>query len=328
MPLAKVVYLKNEELQTIKPGFMGAPYMRGRFRGEFESRSGKSMEKSKGIIRFLRKIGQKEEIVQSSTLPIIKDKSFLKKRENFIVWLGHASFLIQLDGKRILTDPCFGSSLLLKRHTPAPFHIRELGSIDYLLVSHGHKDHLDLAAVRSAGALIKEALVPLKMGRLIKRANPGIKVQEAGWYQQYKSDCLEIYLLPAHHWHRRTPFDFNRILWGSYIIRSGTKTIYFAGDSGYNVHFKEIGQLFSPIDYAIMPINPPYVIEGSHMTHTQTFEAIVDLGARKVIPMHYGTFKLTLESVDELLEWFKSLENHEQTKGKTMMVDIGDVMEI
>jgi len=109
---------------------------------------------------------------------------------------------------------------LKKRVTPAPFHIRELGEIEYLLISHGHHDHLDLKTIKYAKNQIKQALLPLKMGRLIKRANSHITFQEAGWYQKYdiEDEIIDVYFLPAHHWHSRNFFDYNRVLWGSFLI--------------------------------------------------------------------------------------------------------------
>ncbi|WP_200762346.1 MBL fold metallo-hydrolase [Nitrosophilus alvini] len=325
----KLKYLKNENLKSIKPGFKGVPYKRGRFAGEYEARSKKITTKSKSIVRFIERTIKKEKNIEETLLPVIEDKGFLEKKEDFIVWLGHATFLMQISGIRIITDPCFSSIPFKKRLMPAPLHIKELGSIDYMLISHGHHDHLDIKTIRYAGNQIKEALVPLKMGRLIKRANRHIKVQEAGWYQQYNTKKeVEIYFLPAHHWHRRNPFDYNKVLWGSFVIRNSDKTIFFAGDSGYNKHFKEIAEIFGKIDYAIMPINPPYVMEGSHMTHSETIKAIKDLNPDYIIPMHYGAFKLTVESVDELIQWFKNLKNHPGIHAETLMPAIGEVIEI
>ena len=324
----KIQFLKNEELKTIKPGFKGTPLKGGKFTGTFESRKKGLITKSADVLRFLKNSAKREKQIEQTTLPIIKDKSFLDKKEDFIIWLGHASFLIQLNGKKILTDPCFSSPPFVKRDIPAPMHIKELGDIDYLLISHGHHDHLDLKTIKAAKNSIKEALLPLKMGRLIKRANHHLKIQEAGWYQQYKTEGVDIIFLPAHHWHRRTPFDTNKILWGSFIIKDKRRCIYFAGDSGYNIHFKEIGEMFAPIDYALMPINPPFIIGGSHMNHDETIKAIRELDSKIVIPMHYGAFKFTRETSSELILWFKDLEYAQKTKGKTLMPAIGEIINL
>ncbi|WP_281950640.1 MBL fold metallo-hydrolase [Nitrosophilus kaiyonis] len=321
-----IKFLKNPKLKTIKKDFVGVPYKKGRFVGEFNSREKKIASKTKNVISFIKKFIKKEIEIEKTPLPIIKDRSFLNEKRDFLIWLGHASFLIQCNGKKFLTDPCFRSMPIKKRVTPAPFHIRELGTIDYLLVSHGHHDHLDLKTIKYAKNQIKNALLPLKMGRLIKRANSHINYQEAGWYQKYdiKEKDIEIFFLPAHHWHRRNFFDYNRILWGSFLIKCKNKTIFFAGDTGYNVHFKEIKKIFKNIDIAIIPINPPYIITGSHMTHSETITAIKELSPKYIIPMHYGAFNLTKESTSQLLSWFKNLENNESINAKLLIPQIGE----
>jgi len=115
------------------------------------------------------------------------------------------------------------------------------------------------------------------------------------------------------------------VLWGSFVIRGGGKTIYFAGDSGYNVHFKEIGEMFD-LDYAIIPINPPYVSEGNHMNHAECIQALRDLNARHYIPMHYGSFQLTKESANELAAWFGALETEEGIGGRILLPRMGEAI--
>lgn len=324
----KIKFLKNPNLKTVKKDFFGVPYKKGRFTGEFNAREVKITTKTKNIIHFIKKFIKKEIEIEKSPLPMIKDRSFLDEKDDYILWLGHASFLIQCSQKKFLTDPCFRSMPLKKRITPAPFHIRELGEIDYLLISHGHHDHLDLKTIKFAKNQIKNALVPLKMSKLIKRANSHIKIQEAGWYQKYdlEEKDIEVYFLPAHHWHRRNFFDYNRVLWGSFLIKCKNKTIFFAGDTGYNVHFKEIKNIFKNIDIAIMPINPPYVIPGSHMTHSETIEAIKELSPKYIIPMHYGAFNLTTQTTSELISWFKNLEKVEDIDSKLLLPIIGETI--
>lgn len=323
-----VVYLKNENLKTIKEGFEGVPFKKGRFLGEFESRKGDIKTKYKSITAFIKNDLRKELRKEKSTALNIQEKKTLKKEGDFIVWLGHSSFLIQLENKKILTDPCFSTPPLMRRITKAPFKIKDMGHIDYMLISHGHHDHLDTKTIKSAGHFISNALVPLKMGKLIRRTNRHIKIQEAAWYQKYETEDVEVFLMPAHHWHKRTPFDINSVLWGSFVIKGGSKTIYFAGDSGYNTHFKEIAKIFGPIDIAIMPINPPYIIGGSHMTHQETILALKELDAKTVIPMHYGTFKLTTESSHELMSWYKKLNTDKKVEGNLLMPSIGEMLKL
>jgi len=131
-------------------------------------------------------------------------------------------------------------------------------------------------------------------------------VQEAGWYQAYDTGSdISITLLPAFHWSRRSLFDTNSILWGSYLIRTDEVTVFIAGDTGYADHFKEIGRLFDDIDYAILPIGsyePDHIHKNSHMTPEQALQAFEDLNANTMIPVHYGTFDLSDEPIAEPME--------------------------
>ncbi len=319
--MMRLIYRKNEALPTIKKGFKGVPVKRGRFVGEFDSRSGRGFRQIGDLAIFVKRFLTKEKGIAKTPLKVLKED--IPKSKDFILWLGHATFFISVCGKKILTDPSFGSIPFKRRLTPPPYRLGELGEIDYLLVSHGHYDHLDLKSLKGASK-IKEALVPLGMGRLIGRVNKRVAIQEAGWYQRYDTEGVEIFFLPAHHWYRRGFFDYNRVLWGSFMISCKGVNIYFAGDSGYNRHFREIRELFGYIDIAIMPINPPYIVGGSHMSHKETLKAIKDLSPKKVIAMHYGTFDLTLESTKELAEWFKNLSKNELGEAyKVLLLEIG-----
>jgi L-ascorbate metabolism protein UlaG (beta-lactamase superfamily) len=149
------------------------------------------------------------------------------------------------------------------------------------------------------------ALVPLRLGPLVASGRPGIRVQEAGWYQVFDTPGLEITLLPAMHWNRRGLRDFNKALWGSFLIRWKGKSIYFAGDTGYQTHFKEVPELVGPVDIALLPIgayDPPFIMRPSHLDPEEALQAFVDLKARRLVPMHYGTFDLSDEPLGEPLQ--------------------------
>ena len=228
-------------------------------------------------------------------MPVTHNDPRLQGKEDFICWLGHASFLLQIDGKRIITDPCLTAPPMMHRHTSLPLPIEQINP-DYILVSHGHYDHLDSDTVKHFDHA--KALIPLMMSDTIKEMNKSITTQERNWFEKYDTDeRFEVYFLPSHHWHRRTLCDTNRILWGSYLIKTAHKTIYFAGDTAYSPHFKEIGKRFD-IDIAILPIGayePREIMKQMHMNPQEALQAYHDLGAKALIPMHYGTFDLTWE---------------------------------
>jgi L-ascorbate metabolism protein UlaG (beta-lactamase superfamily) len=291
-----IKYLFNADLNTIKPNFKGTKVVDGRF---VDLRS-----KYRGVFDILRwklqpNPQKKEKSKENYRVNVIENSNILSLKQDFLCWLGHTTFIIQIDGKKIITDPCLTSPPMLKRYTKLPTRIDEIDP-NYILISHGHYDHLDSTTLRYFNN--STALIPLKMSTIVQNINPYIKIQEAGWYQQYSiNESFEIYFLPSYHWHQRGIFDRNRVLWGSYIIRSEGYTIYFSGDTAYNTHFKEIGELFD-IDIALLPIGsyaPRWFMKHNHMNPEDTLKAFSDLNAKKLIPMHYGTFDLSDEPMGE-----------------------------
>ncbi len=292
------IYIKNNALKTIKDDFIGNKIKDNIFQNPYGNSGQKNLIDLLGW-KFSKNPQQDIKETEQYSLNVINDKSVLNDKKDFIYWLGHATFLIQIDGKRIITDPCLTSPPFVKRHTKLPIPIKELKA-DYVLVSHGHFDHLDSDTVKHFDNSM--ALIPLGMSELIKDMNPSITTQEAGWFQQYDiAEDFKVFFLPSHHWHRRTLFDIDEVLWGSFIIQSKKQTIYFGGDSAYSSHFKEIGDLFD-IDIAILPIgaySPEYMMQSSHINPNEAFKAYKDLKAKKLIPMHFGTFDISDEPMSE-----------------------------
>jgi len=226
--------------------------------------------------------------------------------DNSIVWLGHASFLIRINGKKILTDSCFFDIPTAKRQAELPCNIEALNDIDYLLISHDHRDHLDKKSVESLYRVNPkmEILTTLNMSSLLQSFKlSDIKIQEAGWYQSYQINTdFKIILVPARHWGRRGAIDFNKRLWGGFIIKTASTSIYFSGDTAYSDVFKEIHNTFGDIDICLLPIGayaPKYMMETSHTTPEEAYRIFKDLGGKTMIPMHYGTYDLSDEPMGE-----------------------------
>ncbi len=299
----EIRFLKNDLLHTILPEWAGNPFDGKAFLYPHAS----FQPNIKDILRWQTTVNpQASEKKQDKWVPtVMTDSSALHTTEDFIVWLGHATFLVQIQGIRMITDPVLGSALGLSRIPKQPFTWADLGRIDLVLLSHDHRDHCDHSNLRQ---LFKNQnpviLTTLKMRELIRKWIPKAEIQEAAWYQQYKTSfqALNIHLLPSQHWCRRGLFDFNYRLWGSFMIQANDKTIYFGSDSAAGKHFTEIGTLFPKIDWALLGIGaykPRYIMQKVHTNPHEAFEAFCQLNAKNMLPMHYGTFNLSDEPICE-----------------------------
>ena len=252
------------------------------------------------------------------------DKKDLKQEEDFILWLGHASFYIQIDGIKILTDPIFYNLPFIPRLSAMPIDPLDLQP-DLILVSHGHYDHLDLKSLEVLKIYEKNIpiIMPLQLSQYLKKS---ANTKELNWYEKYQYKDLTITALPASHWHRRGMYDFNKALWCSFALTYKNKHIFFAGDTAFDTHFEEIRQKFGTIDLALMPIGaykPIEVMKPSHMNPKEAIQATKILNAKKMIPYHYGTFKLSDEPIGEPHSWISKLQNHEKQTIK--ILDVGEI---
>jgi L-ascorbate metabolism protein UlaG (beta-lactamase superfamily) len=219
-----------------------------------------------------------------------------------ITWLGHASFLIQMGGCNILTDPVFWAMPSYIRKVPVGIEPDKLPHISYVLISHNHRDHMDKASLQWLQAHHNPTfLVPI--GTVLPLKKP--KVIEKTWWQKEVTDTVHMTFLPARHWSCTNLFDYRKALWGSWMITYNNHSVYFAGDSAYGEHFKEIAEAFPSIDVALMPIAPgvPYeYTRHSHMDSQEAVKAFVDLHAHAFIPMHWGTFRMGGDAYEAPIE--------------------------
>jgi L-ascorbate metabolism protein UlaG (beta-lactamase superfamily) len=211
-----------------------------------------------------------------------------------LTWIGHASWLVQLDGVSLLIDPVFPERIsgLIRRNVPAALQPRDLPRIDATLITHSHYDHYDTFSVRAAGA---RAIVGTGL-------SVGVPSVELGWWDADVVRGVRVTYVPSQHWSRRGLFDANETLWGGFVIEGKSARIYHAGDTAYFEGFKQIGARFPDIDAALLPIgayDPPWFMERQHMNPEQAVQAFVDLGAKNFVAMHWGTFKLTDEPLEE-----------------------------
>jgi L-ascorbate metabolism protein UlaG (beta-lactamase superfamily) len=324
-----VAYLRNEMLETVRSDYPGNPMIDGRFLNENFVRSDRSF----GTVFkwFLSQNPQRDEKKGDTWRLTVRTPDDPRSIKNdCLIWLGHASFLLHIEGRWLITDPCLTHPPLQERLAPLPVPINRLDFVDYLLLSHGHYDHLDAETIGQWPSQDVQALVPLRMGPLIESMNKFLRFQEAGWYQQFRvEETFTITFLPAQHWYLRVPWDRNKILWGGFLLQWKNKKLFFAGDTAYAQHFARMRELFGPIDYCLMPIaayKPEYVMKSNHTNPLEAVHAFHDLGGGTLFPMHYGTFDLADEPLGEPLRWLRELEQAGAIRGRLAVPDPGEVV--
>jgi len=219
-----------------------------------------------------------------------------------ITWFGQASFLIQLGGLNILTDPVFGEmSRFAPRMMPFPIDPSTLPPIQIILLSHNHGDHCCLNSLKQFVKDQPTILCPLNDSRLLKPL--GFKnIIEKNWWEHEIVNNVNLTFLPASHWSGRGPFDINKSLWGSWMIDFEGFQIYFAGDTADGEHFVQIGEQFQTIEVALLPVGPnepASMMEISHVNTQQALQAFIALQAQQMVPMHWGTFKSGTDIFDD-----------------------------
>lgn len=230
--------------------------------------------------------------------PIFPD---LEPGQVAVTWIGHASFLIQMQGLHILIDPNWAKWLkVIKRIRKPGLKIHDLPYIDLVLVTHAHFDHLDRRTLRNVAA-DQPIMVPFRVGNLVHDLGFN-HVHELDYWQTIQHGPLKVTLTPCHHWGARVLHDSHRGF-GGYVIEAGGRTLFHCGDSAWFDGFTEIGERHN-IDIALMPIgayDPPSGRE-VHMNPEQAVDAFEQLNAQWLVPMHYGSFRLSYEPVDEPLQ--------------------------
>lgn len=222
-----------------------------------------------------------------------------------VVWLGHASLLFQIDGANLLTDPTFGriGHGTVPRLAPAPLRPRELPRLDALLVTHNHYDHCDRPSLRVLRHLNPHALlvVPEGLGGWARREVGG-PVRELRWYGYLEVGRATVTAFPAQHWSIRSPADRFQSHWCGYHVAGPAGSALFAGDTGFGPHFAHIAERLPPVDAACMPVGayaPRWFMGRQHMGPQEAVEATRVLRARTLVPVHWGTYRLTDEPLDE-----------------------------
>lgn len=249
-----------------------------------------------------------ERLTPEQPIPAVKtDLKALDSDTDLVIWLGHSSYFIQLDGKRFLLDP-----ILSDHAAPLPFlnkafagtniyTAEDMPEIDYLLISHEHWDHLDYPTAHALKDKVGHVVCPLGVGGYFELWGYDPKIVfEGDWYDQFElEEGLEIHLLPARHYSNRL-LKQNQTLWTGFALESTTRRLFFSGDSGYGPHFAEIGRMFGPFDFAALDCGQyderwAYI----HMNPEEAVKAAKDLNAAALLPSHVGKFTIARHAWDE-----------------------------
>jgi L-ascorbate metabolism protein UlaG (beta-lactamase superfamily) len=266
-------------------------------------------------------------------LPFVKtDLNTIHSEEPVIVWFGHSSYLLKINGKTILVDPVFSGnaspfSFMIKAFKGAnEYSADDMPPIDLLLLTHDHYDHLDYKTLTLLRSKIKEVCCPLGVGSHLEHWGfEEAKITELDWWESHTFfNDTEIIAAPARHYTGRTMVRA-KMLWASYILKTKTQSIYLGGDSGYDTHFKKIGEEYGPFDIALLEsgqYNASW--PNIHMMPEETVQASIDLKANILFPIHWGKFALAMHDWDEPIKRVLEKANELNVKVTTPM--IGEVL--
>lgn len=254
--------------------------------------------------------------------------------KNSVQWVGHSTLLVSMQGMNFITDPIWSDTpspvppLGPSRFVPPGLTIEQLPDIDFVLISHNHYDHLDVPSLIKLNQRFPNTkfIVPTDNAALLKKHKIN-NVLELNWGEQIQLGALTITGLPAQHWSKRGIGDTRQALWSSWAVSSENKKFYFGGDSAYFSGYSLIGTTLGPFDLVALPIGayqPRAMMASSHMNPEEAIQAAVDLKASKILPIHYGTFDLSDEPLDEPLARFERALQTKTNNLSPLILQIGE----
>jgi L-ascorbate metabolism protein UlaG (beta-lactamase superfamily) len=253
--------------------------------------------------------------VPDHKLPEVKPdfEEFLKpSKEIKFIWFGHSNFIVNISGTIILFDPVFHNASPLPvgggRFQDPVVPLEQLPEVDYIIISHDHYDHLEYKTALFFKNKKTVYITPLGVISHLKYWGiPENRLIEMDWWEEKQIGDLKIACTPAQHFSGRTGMGTNITLWASWVVKSPKSSMYFSGDSGYDIHFKQIGDKYGPFDLTFIEngqYNPLW--REVHVLPEETAQAFLDLRGKKLVPVHWGMYTLSLHS------WYEPVEEMEK----------------
>ncbi|MFN8117447.1 MAG: MBL fold metallo-hydrolase [Bacteroidia bacterium] len=294
------------------------------------------LSKDTSYVKIMKdQMNKSKHVEPKKVLPFVKtDLNSIEAEEPTIVWFGHSSYLLKINGKTILVDPVFSGnaspfSFMIKAFKGADeYKAEHMPIIDLLLLTHDHYDHLDYKTLKQLRSKIKQIYCPLGVGSHLEHWGfEESRITELDWWETCSfSNGIEITAAPARHYTGRTMVR-SKMLWASYILKTKSHSIYLGGDSGYDTHFKKIGDQYGPFDIALLEsgqYNTSW--PNIHMMPEETVQASIDLKANVLFPIHWAKFALAMHDWDEPIK--RVLKKAEELSVKVTTPMIGEPLMI
>jgi len=327
----------RSQVRSVDPALVYAPHFKDdRFFNPWMP------QEDKGLFSLLRwwitaplEYTEEEKTYLPRVLDKAKERILAMPQGDFIMWVGHATFLIRLNGEYWLTDPIFSErAVVVKRRTPPGITAEDLKEVApnlSVIITHNHYDHLDAGSIEDLPENTK-MFVPLGLKEYVQDLGKN-DVTEMDWWQEiYCRNGITLVCLPMQHWSRRFGQGSRETLWSSYLLITPKVTIYLGGDTGYFIGYKEIGKRYPKIDYALLPTtayHPRWFMHYTHMNVDEAIEAFNDLNARYMIPQQWGTFHLGDEPPGySILDLRKKIADRRLDASRFKILDIGEILPI
>lgn len=327
----------RSQVQSADPALVYAPHFKDdRFFNPWMHNEDKGLF---SLLRWWLTASQEYAEEEKTYLPRVLDKTkeriLAMPQGDFIMWVGHATFLIRLNGEYWLTDPIFSErAVVVKRKTPPGITAEALKRVApnvSVIITHNHYDHLDASSIEDLPENTR-MFVPMGLKRYVQDMNKR-DVTEMDWWQEiHCGNGITLVCLPTQHWSRRFGQDSCETLWASYMLITSKVTIFLGGDTGYFIGYKEIGKRYPKIDYAILPTtayHPRWFMYYIHMNVDEAIDAFNDLNARYMIPQQWGTFHLGDEPPGySILELRRKIAERRLDASRFIILDIGEILPI